>query len=76
MYRNKALSCQSCTSLLPKLDSTGRQIKPPEDSQSHLTQECLAFVDLREKYDIKTDQGIVDFFREVVNRRAEDCDNA
>ena len=63
-YRNKSLLCQSCTSLLSEFNSAGRPNKPPEDSQSHLTQECLAFVDLREKYDIETDQGIVDFFRE------------
>ena len=73
-YRNKSFSCISCSPLLSKSTSTGTSKIMPEDSQFHLTHECIACTSLRERYDVATDQGLGDFFREVVKIRAEDTE--
>ena len=43
----------------------------PADTQFHVLHECVAFEDLREKYDTKEDTQLVEFFKEVVKRRVK-----
>ena len=43
----------------------------PVDTQSHVLHECVAFEDLREKFDTREDTQLVEFFKEVVKRRIE-----
>ena len=41
----------------------------PAESQSHLMADCLAFKELRDKYDLSQDDQIVSFFKEALTRR-------
>ena len=72
--RNKSITCSSCAPLLRENKPDGEPDKPPEkppDTQIHLLEECVAFEDVRESTDLKTDAGLVSFFNEVVKRRTE-----
>ena len=44
----------------------------PEDNQLHVLEDCAAFEDLRLENDLKSDTGLVKFFKEVVKRRIQE----
>ena len=44
--------------------------KKAEETNSHVT-ECEKFADLRKKWDMSSNYGLVNFFREVMARRED-----
>ena len=68
---NYKLDCESCSELNKQTDT---QTVTPTESQSHLIETCPAFDDLREEHDTETDIGLVNFFKAVMERRAETVD--
>ena len=72
-YRKKNLpiTCQSCKASNDNnapVDDTEK----PMDTQTHLLEECVAFDDIRNEFDLQTETGLVGFFKEVIKRRNED----
>ena len=67
-YKETSLSCPSCWK-----NVSSQSIRPPH-SQTHITSECLAFADVRDVLDLETDEGLVEFWKIVVNRLAEDVE--
>ena len=47
-------------------------VKAQIDTQSHVLEECAAFDNIRTEFNLKTEAGLVGFFKEVVKRRCED----
>ena len=73
LYRrkNQPITCQFCVD--PREESvTEIETENPLDTQLHVIEECAAFDDLHIKYDLKSDIGLVKFFKEVVKRRIQD----
>ena len=69
-YRKKTLSftCQSCKDIKK---NTKPEAEKPVDTQLHVLEECEAFDDIRQAVDIKSDTGIVEYFKEIVKRRIQ-----
>ena len=67
-YRKDSLECPSCKNLANDNETVK---KPSRDSQSHLLEECGAFSKERDQYDLNTNEGIIDFFKFVVQFRVE-----
>ena len=75
-YRSSSLNCPSCRIIMKKKEDDNNEFKPPSndpkspaESQSHLMDDCLAFDELRDKYDLTQDDQIVSFFKEALTRR-------
>ena len=73
MYRKKNLliTCQSCNRRRDE-NKTDESNETPVDTQKHLLEECEAYEDLRNEFDLETDAGLVGFFKELVKRRIDE----
>ena len=67
-YKTKSLACDYCTKNNPPTD----QPDEPRDNQQHALTECPQYSDLRAQFDTRTEMGIVNFFRSVIQRRQEE----
>ena len=45
------------------------------EEQEHIASRCPGYEDLRQHYDIQTDEGLVEFYRAVIKRRDDSNDN-
>ena len=73
MYRKKNLpiTCQSCNRIRDENEADNSD-ETPVDTQKHLLEECEAFENLRNEFDLETDAGLVGFFKELVKRRIDE----
>ena len=63
--KNQSITCQSCKEARELEDP---ESKKPIDTQLHVLEECEAFDDIRHEYDIHRNEGLVEFFKQVVKR--------
>ena len=68
-FRGESLACPYCNKTNRQTDKTRDE---PRDSQEHNLTACPAFSDLRSMFDLETDQGIIQYFKSVVDKRTED----
>ena len=62
MYRSVGFECPSC-----KQTNTNKEI--PAETQEHIENSCLAFTEIRNRYDLSDDNDIVMFFQEALTQR-------
>ena len=67
---NQSITCQSCVDFRDHNESK-TEVEKPEDTQLHVLEQCEAFEDIRNEFDVKSDAGIVQFYTEVVKRRIQ-----
>ena len=61
-YRSVGFECPSCK-------QTNRAEEQPPETQEHLENSCLAFSEIRSRYDLSDDKQIVMFFQEALAHR-------
>ena len=44
------------------------------EEQEHVASRCPGYSDLRQQYDLQTDDGLIEFYRAVIKRRDESND--
>ena len=71
-FRGESMKCESCKKSSPTNHEMDLTTEENYDSMNHCKYVCPAFDDLRNLYSLETDIGIVEFFRSVVKRRAEE----
>ena len=67
-YRPIGMECPSCKQANSLNNIT---LVQPHESQEHLEKECIAFEEIRSRYDLSKDDQIVSFFRAALAQR--DC---
>ena len=65
-YRSTGIECPSCKQ--SNVVNTATLGQPPE-SQEHLENDCVAFDEIRSRYDLSEDGQLVSFFREALTQR-------
>ena len=73
LYRrkNQPITCQSCIKLSEE-NMSKTVTENPEDTQLHVLEDCAAVEDLCLKNDLKSDTGLVKFFKEVVKGQIQE----
>ena len=80
-YKHESLVCQYCKAVNAQNgdDCDGQNNEPtnkgteqPRDTLKHNLNTCPEFSDLRSQYDIETDIGIIQYFKAVADKRAEE----
>ena len=74
MNGSSGINCPSCKQIRKKTNNNVTQSQNndssiPEESQSHLIADCLAFDEPSDNYDLSQDDQIVKYFEEVFSRR-------
>ena len=67
-YQNESITCVECKAEYEEDETT--TVKP-KDTQLHNLTICPAYRELRLKYDLTSDIGIINYFKAVIARRTE-----
>ena len=74
-YKSRSLKCPSCAPNYLSNPASSDHPDAPNDSVNHLISDCPAFSDLRIAHDLQTDQGLVNYFKAVTERRIQSGDD-
>ena len=66
-----SLQCRLCVNNVNQSSNCDNTTEENMETQSHYLELCPLVSDLKEMYNIESDVGIIEFFRAVVQRRAE-----
>ena len=75
--RNMSLSCPSCKYMTndSNIQNTNNNTNKYPDTQNHLLNQCVAFSHIRQEIDTQKDEGVIQFFKLVVETRIEEGDD-
>ena len=65
------LKCKLCENVMNPSDILSVTSDENRETQTHFLELCPLVSDIKDMYDTSTDAGIIQFFRAVVERRAE-----
>ena len=73
--QGKSLKCEMCKNILQSNTSLNVTCSQNMESQNHFLEICPSVSDIKTQFDTNTDLGIIQFFRAVLERRADMIDS-